>query len=306
MPIFQLSTPDASSPTAELVVALPASLTQEANLESWLENSPWAITQEPLLIIGRQTSAHAESDLRFPDLLALDKDGDLIIIELKKGRTPREVVAQLLEYAAWAKELSSDEVVELGTNYYGFSAAAEFQAKFLDTFEQEDFPNLSLNLRLFIAAEEIAPSVARSCRFLRTCYGVDVSCIEFRVYRTKAGNILVGSECIVGKEDPARPGSHDQHRWSGEKPVKQVVWEAAQLVASKKEIFAPKDVAAEVLSRFPEFNKSTVGCQIISDCVNHTSRHHYPGGDDRYWWVEKGQYQLYYPQKHGSVPPRPT
>ncbi|SRR5258708_5005133 len=75
MPIFQLSTHDASSPLAELIEALPASLAQEANLESWLENSPWAITQEPLLIIGRQTLAHAEGDLRFLDLLAVDKDG---------------------------------------------------------------------------------------------------------------------------------------------------------------------------------------------------------------------------------------
>jgi hypothetical protein len=186
--------------------------------------------------------------------------------------------------------------------YRGFSSPADFQAKFLETFEQEEYPKLNLNLRLFIAAEDIAPSIARSCRLLRTCYGVDISCIEFRVYRTKAGNILVGSEYIVGKEDPARPANFGHQRWSGQLPVKQVVWEAAQVVVSKKETFAPKDVAAEVLARFPDFNKSTVGCQIISDCVNHTSRHHYPGGEDRYWWVEKGKYQLYDSQKHGSAP----
>jgi hypothetical protein len=303
MPIFHLSSPDEFSPSGELIEALPASLPQEANLESWLENSPWAITQEPLLIIGRQASAQAESDRLFPDLLAVDKDGNLVIIELKKGRTPREVVAQLLEYAAWAKELSNEDVVELGIRYLNqVSSFAEFQQLFLETFELEEFPNLNLNLRLFIAAEEIDKRVARSCRFLRTCHGADISCIQFRVYRTKTGNILVGSEYIVGKEDPAGKASHMQHRWSGDLPVKQVVWEAAQTVASKKGIFAPKDVAAEVIARFPEFNKSTVGCQIISDCVNHTSRHHYPGGDDRYWWVEKGKYQLYDALKHGSLP----
>ncbi len=226
---------------------------------------------------------------------------------MKRGRTPREVVAQLLEYAAWAKELNSDDVVELAVNYLAsVSCAVEFQAWFLDTFEQEEFPKLNLNLRLFIAAEEIAPSVARSCRFLRTCYGVDISCVEFRVYRTETGDILVGSEHIVGKEDPARLASHGRHRWSGELPVKQVVWEAAQAVASRKENFAPKDVVAEVVTRYPDFNKTTVGCQIISDCVNHTSRHHYPGGEDRYWWVEKGKYQLYNPRKHASTSSKAT
>ena len=59
---------------------------------------------------------------------------------------------------------------------------------------------------------------------------------------------------------------------------------------------------AEVLREFPDFNKSTVGCRIISDCVNHRSRHHYPGGEDRYWWVEKGRYELYDPKTHPQTP----
>ena len=130
--------------------------------------------------------------------------------------------------------------------------------------------------------EEIAPSVARSCRFLRTCYGVDISCVEFHVFQTEAGSILVNSEYVVGRED-IPPGSG--HRWSGDLPVKEVVWDAAQRVAAKKETLCPKDVIAEVLARYPNFNRTTAGCQIISDCVNHTSRHHYPGGSDQYLWV---------------------
>jgi len=301
MPLFQLSTTDPACDTAVLIAASPASLAQEANLESWLERSPWAIAQESLLIIGRQTRAHSDSNVLFPDLLALDKDGNLVIIELKKGRTPREVVAQLLEYAAWAHELSSDDVIDLATEYLkAESANADFVATFLETFEQDELPVLNQKVRLFIAAEEIAPSIARSCRFLRTCYGADISCVEFHVFQTKAGNILINSEYVVGREDvpPRDPG----HRWSGDLPVKEVVWAAAQHVAAKKETFAPKDVIAEVLSSYPDFNRTTVGCQIISDCVNHTSRHHYPGGCDRYWWVEKGKYQLYDPNKHGPTP----
>ena len=34
------------------------------------------------------------------DLLAMDGEGRLIIIELKKDRIPREIVAQVLDYAS--------------------------------------------------------------------------------------------------------------------------------------------------------------------------------------------------------------
>lgn len=64
-------------------------------------------------------------------------------------------------------------------------------------------------------------------------------------------------------------------------------------IVIKDYIFSPKDITHIILKKYPTFNKSTVGCQIISDCVGHTSRHHYPGGEDRYSWISKGQYRLY-------------
>jgi hypothetical protein len=301
MPMFQLTTPDVSSREAQLIEAVPAALDQEKYLECWLENSPWAIAKEPLLIIGRQTSAIAEEDSMYPDLLALDKDGNLVVIELKRGRSPREVVAQILEYAAWAKELSNEDISDLANAYLDTGSGATLQAKFMETFEQDDVPKLNLGLRLFIAAEEITPSVARSCRLLRTSYGVDISCVQFTVYRTKTGNVVVGSEYIVGREDQASTRSTSSERWSGDSPVKEVVWQAAQTVATRSQTFAPKDVAVEVLSKFPKFKQNTITCQIISDCVNHTSRHHYPGGTDRYWLAERGKYQLYDSKRHSGV-----
>lgn len=160
MAIFKLSTSDLSSPDAQLSRATITALELEANLERWLENSPTAIAQVPLLIIERQAVARADSDLRYPDLLALDQYGNLVIIELKKNRTPREVVAQILEYAAWAKELSSDDVINRLLDYRRLASLGQFRELFFDTFEVEAPPNLNGGpLRLFIAAEEIEKSV---------------------------------------------------------------------------------------------------------------------------------------------------
>jgi hypothetical protein len=299
MALFKLKATEGDISQAELVEASHTSLNLEQHLECWLEKSPWAIAEEPLLVIGRQPSAAVESGTIFPDLLAIDKDGRVVVVELKKGKALRDVVAQLLEYAAWASELTQQSIEDLAAPYLGQHGVPSLDEAFCKTFEADDLPVLNQGQRLFIAAEEISPAVARVCRFLRTSHGVDVNCVEFSVFQTEAGEILVTSDWIVGREEIGPTKSPTRHQWSGEKPVKQVVWEAVQELTGgdKNYIFSPKEVAQVVLSHYHDFNKSTVGCQIISDCVNHTSRHHYPGGEDRYWWVEKGKYRLFDPNE---------
>lgn len=71
--------------------------------ESRLENALFqdiSILSSQLMLIGRQV---ATSYGKFIDILAMDMSGNLSIIELKKSRTPREVVAQLLDYASWVQ-----------------------------------------------------------------------------------------------------------------------------------------------------------------------------------------------------------
>jgi hypothetical protein len=272
MPIFKLKKENNSIENAVLVPAAKTALELEKHLESWLENSPWAIAQEPLLIIGRQTTATTEEyGTIFPDLLGIDKEGNLVIIELKKGRTPREVITQLLEYAAWANDLSDEKIHDIATNYIkSINTEKDIETLFFETFETDEIPSLNQRLRLFVAAEEISPSVAKVCRFLRQVHGVDVNCIQFNIFQTESGEVLVNSEAFVGLEDVVAPKKTvTSQRWAGEKPV--------------------------ILKKYPNFNKNTVGCQIISDSVNHTSRRHYPGGEDRYWWKEKGKYKLFDP-----------
>jgi hypothetical protein len=166
---------------------------------------------------------------------------------------------------------------------------------FSETFEADEVPPLNQRLRLFLVAEDWPPTVPRVCRFLRTRHGLDVSCVTVAAYRTTAGEILVSTTPVVGQEEVLPPKHTERTRWSGDKPVKQVVWEGAREVTGgrKDYVFSPKQVADAVLRRYPGFNRGTIGCQIIADAVNHTSRHHYPGGEDRYWWLGSGKYRLY-------------
>ena len=298
MAIFRLKITNGNLGNAELIIANKTNLDLEMHLEGWLEHSPWAVVNEPILWIGRQTTAAVEGGTIFPDLLGVDSSGNLVIVEVKRGKAPRDVVAQLLEYAAWANELSDEQLFATAERYFSTREEfkdADFMTAFRDVFETEELPVLSQKLRLFILAEEIPPAISRVCRFLRTSHGIDVTCIDVSTFTTESGEVLVSTEVKVGDENIVAPKHTESPRWSGEHRVKQVVWDAVKELTHEKTdfIFAPKDVTAIILKKHSNFNKNTVGCQIIADCVNHTSRHHYPGGDDRYWWIEKGKYRLY-------------
>lgn len=286
-----------------MVEAPRLALQTESQLEEWLSNSPWAVANEDLLIIGRQTRASIANNARVPDLLALDSDGRIVVVELKKGRAPREVVAQILEYAAWAATLSHSSIVEIGSSFL----SQDLSAKFVEYFEVDDCPAFGRLLRLFIAAEEIPGCVSETCRFLRQNLGLDISCVSYKAYRDAAGNTLVDSSLIVGSENMAVSSvglvgggiSDRQNRapWNGTTPVKEIIWKAVQeLTAGDNDLeFSPKSIVTHIAPKYPGVNKGTIRCQLASDCVNHTSRHHWPGGTDRYWLVKPGTYRLLRP-----------
>ena len=84
---------------------------QESVLEEWLESNPEGIVEDgKLLIIGRQVNTNLGSTI---DLLAIDSRGDLVVLELKRDRTPRDTLAQSLEYASFVEQLNSEQIEEI-------------------------------------------------------------------------------------------------------------------------------------------------------------------------------------------------
>ena len=257
----------------KLIIAQETNVELESHLENWLENSPWAIIQDKLVLwIDRQPSAQDEEGTIFPDLLGVDSEGNLVIIEFKRGKTPRSVVAQLLEYAAWANELPPEQIHEIADAY--FEKRDEFRGKtfsqaFREVFdipETDELPPLKRKLRLFVVAEEIQPRVVNVCRFLRTSYKIDVSCIAVSKFQTESGDEIVSTETKVGDEEIVTPKARQQRtsqtsQWSGDKGVRDVVLEAVQeFTAGDVNVeFTRKEIIAFILEKYPDFNRNTIG-----------------------------------------------
>ena len=313
MPLFRLEKSEGDDMSkGKLVIAPKTKLELEKHLENWLENSPeQTLAQEDFLWIGRQTSATDEDGTIFSDLFGVDSEGNLVIAELKKGRTPRDIIAQILDYAAWADDLSPDQIHDIANDY--FQKRDEFRGKtFIEAFrevfdvpETDELPQLNEGLRLFIVAEEIPSRVARVCRFLRNSHGINISCVDVSIFQTESGEVVVSTETIVGDEDFVAPKTQQRERPSSpprppsDHPAHQVVWEGVQefTKGDPNTTFTLRDIEQVVSEKHPDFNKNTVRGWIRRSCVNFPSRDSNRRGEDRYWWVERGVYRLYDPEK---------
>ncbi len=171
---------------------------QESVLENWLENNPEKIIENgSLLIIGRQVTTNLSS---FIDLLAIDRQGDLVVIELKRDRTPRETLAQALEYSSFVEKLGYEQLDEIFRNYSGDEALnlAQYHREYFSLVSDEAvvFNN---DQRIVIVGQKITPEIRQTSTFLRN-KGVRVTCLEFTFFKADGGLRLLSTNIVIGNE----------------------------------------------------------------------------------------------------------
>ena len=154
-------------------------LNLEDRIEGWLE-SDISIISDELIVIGRQIETDFGGII---DLLCLAYNGDLVIIELKRDKTPREITAQILDYASWVKDLTSDKIMDLANNYLGDKGTIEdiYYRKF-----GYDFPEiLNESHKMLVVASEIDSSSERIIKYLSDSYGVPLNAMTFHYFQTE-------------------------------------------------------------------------------------------------------------------------
>ena len=88
---------------------------EREHLQEWIAKNPEMLGEE-LLIIQKEFDGFNDTQERL-DLLALDKDGGLVIIENKLDDTGRNVVWQALKYASYCSTLTTSQIYKLYQDY---------------------------------------------------------------------------------------------------------------------------------------------------------------------------------------------
>lgn len=165
----------------------------EAELEDILKSNIDILGLD-LLVVGRQVLTGFGKKI---DLLSIDAEGDLHIIELKRAKTARDIVGQVLDYATWVTSLSYDDIVEL---YARHNNADRFESAFADKFGAPPPEAINEQHHLVIVASELDPPTERIVDYLADEVGLLVNAIFFR-YFEDAGHRYLARTWLV---DPGK------------------------------------------------------------------------------------------------------
>ncbi len=160
-----------------------SSLETEQLLERMIVAAPRLLSEE-WMIVGRQEDTGIGGRI---DLLAIAPDASLVLIELKRDRTPREVVAQALDYAGWVERLQSEEIDAIyGRFASGRSLAQDFRQRFGEELDED---TLNETHQIVVVAAGLDDSTERIVGYLSE-RGIPINVLCFQVFANGAEQFL--------------------------------------------------------------------------------------------------------------------
>ncbi len=179
-------------------------LKERSDLQEWICNNP-DILGEELLIIQKEFDGFCDTHERL-DLLAIDKIGNLVIIENKLDDSGRDTVWQAMKYAGYCSSLKKDDIKNIYQKYLDKNGvkykAEEIISEFLDKPDYSEIElNQKLSQRIILVAKEFRKEVTNTVIWARD-FGVNIKCIKIIPF--KINNLLiVDTDQIIPVKDIA-------------------------------------------------------------------------------------------------------
>jgi hypothetical protein len=163
----------------QLVPMEEVTLDLEKRLEKWIEQDI-SLLGIDALIIGRQVHTDYGG---YIDLLAINSDGELIIIELKRRKTPRDIIAQCFDYGTWVHEINFEDIKGIYESYKTSSLEKDFPEYFSTPVPEK----VNSSYQIVIVAESLDDSTERIVRHLNDVHKISINAVFFNVFK-KDGN----------------------------------------------------------------------------------------------------------------------
>jgi hypothetical protein len=175
---------------------------ERSHLQEWIAGNPEALG-EKLLIIQKEFSDFSETNERL-DLLALDKNGNLVIIENKLDDSGRDVTWQALKYASYCSTLTKEEIRNIFQSYLDSRATGKNAVDVLkEYFDDADYSEIVLNQRMtqrvILVAANFRKEVTSTVLWLMN-FKIQVQCFKATPYELNGQFFLTLDQIIPTKD----------------------------------------------------------------------------------------------------------
>lgn len=179
----------------------------EKRIHDWVENDLSLIGVEGI-ILGREVKTSHGKRI---DLLAMDEDGNLIIVELKRHSSPRDIVAQVLDYASWVCNLATNEVHEIAKTYRGKPLSEIYR----DKFGKGPPETLNATHQMVVVASEVDEATKRIIEYLSEEHDVGINASFFNIFGAEGHEWLTTDSLLDQEEVKDRSIKKARAPWSG-------------------------------------------------------------------------------------------
>jgi hypothetical protein len=207
----------------------PGQLAAEEMIEAWiLQNSGGAGSADllglNLLIIGHQVVTEFGGRI---DLLGINEEGNLVILELKRDITPRNIIAQVLDYASWVVTLTTPQVHDIALRHLG----RNLDLAFYDRFDTPLPEMLNESHTMVIIASGYDAASQRIVRYLSETHNIAINTAFFTVFDDN-GQTLLTTDWLLDQSEVA---SRAERPKMGEPWTPEKVLETLRETCSEKE-----------------------------------------------------------------------
>jgi hypothetical protein len=171
------------------------------NLQEWIAKNPDCLG-EPLLIIQKEFDGFSDISERL-DLLALDKNGSLVIIENKLDDSGKDVTWQSVKYASCCSNLTKEDVRDIYQKYLNKNSTSEKAEDKISEFFDESFEDASLNKdnnqRIILVSAHYRKEVTSAVMWLRN-FDLNIKCFKTTLFDDKSNTFLNFEQIIPVKD----------------------------------------------------------------------------------------------------------
>jgi hypothetical protein len=194
MPIFEV-TQDSIRKIGETTFSA-AGIRERGDLQRLLRTQIEVIAPDTLVIA--EEFGEWEDSRRRIDLLGLDRDANLVVIELKRTEDGGHMELQAVRYAAMVSTLTFEKVVDIFDAYLKrIGRAADARASVLEFlgWDEPDGEVFAQDVRIVLASAEFSKELTTAVMWLND-HGLDIRCIRLQPYDDQS-RLLVDVQQVI-------------------------------------------------------------------------------------------------------------